>query len=173
MKTLTGKALTEEVASPLTRPTSVAMGIALCAFLTACLDLAFAIGWWSPRGVPPIHIFQSVASWMLGREAAITGGLATATFGFVLQCAVMALICATYFALARRHARLRQQPLRWGALYGGVVYVIQHLLIVPFYSAISPAPWLGMPWMLACLAVYVTLVGIPCALFARAFLRDR
>jgi hypothetical protein len=147
--------------------------IALCAVLIASLDLAFAIAWWAFEGVSPIRILQSVASWALGREAAISGGLATAAFGAALQFCIMLTIAALYFGLSRLDVRLRRQPLRWGALYGAIVYVIQHELIVPYFSAASGPDASRLDWTLACVLVYVTLVGIPCALFARAFVRDR
>jgi len=147
--------------------------IASCAVITGSLDLVFAIVWWAFQGVAPIRIFQSVAAWVVGRDIAINGGLTTAVFGFLVQCGVMALIAALYFRLSRIDARLRQQPLRWGALYGAIAYAIQHLIVVPYFSAVAPSPLPRLDWMLACLIVYVTLVGIPCALFARAFVRDR
>ena len=147
--------------------------IALCAALIASLDLAFAIAWWAFEGVPPIRIFQSIAGWALGREAAISGGLATAAFGAALQFCVMLTIAALYFGLSRLDVRLRRQPLRWGALYGAIVYVVQHVVVVPYFSAAAAADASRLDWALACVLVYVTLVGIPCALFARAFVRDR
>lgn len=147
--------------------------IVVCAAVIGSLDLGFAIAWWAFEGVSPIRILQSVASWALGREAAISGGLATAAFGAALQFCIMLTIAALYFGLSRLDVRLRRQPLRWGALYGALVYVIQHVVIVPHFSAATAADASRLDWTLACVLVYVTLVGIPCALFARAFVRDR
>jgi len=168
MKTFAHDAAQRASARPSTLP-----WIVVCAAIIGSLDLAFAIAWWAFEGVPPVRIFQSVAGWALGRDAAIAGGLGTAAFGAALQLCIMIAIAALYFGLSRLDARLRRQPLRWGALYGAIVYVIQHQLIVPYFSAATAPVEPRLDWTLACVLVYVTLVGIPCALFARAFVRDR
>jgi len=142
--------------------------IVACAAIIASLDLGFAVVWWGFEGVAPLPVFQSIASWALRRDVALTGGLTTAMFGLLLQICIMATITALYFALSRYEIRLRRQPLRWGALYGAAVYVIQHVVIVPHFSAAASTASPRLDWTLACLIVYVTLVGIPCALFARA-----
>jgi len=169
----TMKTFAHDAAQPASARPSMLPWIVVCAAVIGSLDLAFAIAWWAFEGVPPIRIFQSVAGWALGRDAAIAGGLGTATFGAALQLCIMTAIAALYFGLSRLDARLRRQPLRWGALYGAIVYLIQHELIVPYFSAATAPAAPRLDWTLACVLVYVTLVGIPCALFARAFVRDR
>jgi hypothetical protein len=170
---MTMKAVAQDAVPRVVSRPSMWPWIVLCAAIIGALDLGFAIAWWAFEGVPPIRIFQSVAGWALGREAAISGGLATAMFGAALQLCIMTVIAATYFGLSRLDARLRRQPLRWGALYGAIVYVLQHVVIVPYFSAATAPDSSRLDWTLACVLVYVTMVGIPCALFARAFVRDR
>lgn len=146
---------------------STGIWILVCAAVITFLDLAFAITWWLFEDVAPTRVMQSIASWVIGREAALSGGVVTVVFGVLLHFSIMALIATIYFLLGRRIARLRLRPLRWGAAYGCAVFVIQYLVIVPYFSAATPTTthvW----WSLACLVVYALLVGIPCALFMLA-----
>ena len=64
--------------------------------------------------------------------------------------------------------RLLQRPLQSGALYGAFLYVLMFKILVPHFSAVQSHKALPPSWTLTCFLVYVLLVGIPCALFARA-----
>lgn len=138
-----------------------------CGTLLATLDLAFAaVFWWLRSGVDPIRMPQLVASWVLGREAALSGGLATALLGMALYSHLTTAVVAVYHGLAREAPRLRERPLTMGALYGVTVYVLLFHAAVPAWSAAAPRPQ-PMAWTVACLIAYPMLVGIPTALLVR------
>ena len=61
-------------------------------------DITYACVVWAFRGVSPIRIGQSVASGLLGRDAALAGGVATGLLGFALHFG-MTLIMADSSAL--------------------------------------------------------------------------
>ena len=135
--------------------------------LVGTLDLAFAAGFWSLRsGVAPIRIPQSIASWVLGRDAAISGGIATALLGAALYYYLTTAMVTGYHMLAGRFPLLQRRPLTMGAVYGVLVYALLFQLIVPHWSAASSRPE-PLAWTLACIAAYAMLIGIPAALFAR------
>ena len=134
--------------------------------LVGTLDLAFAAGFWSLRGVAPIRIPQSIASWMLGRDAAISGGISTALLGAALYYYLTTAMVTGYHQLAGRLPLLRRHPLAMGALYGILMYALLFQVVVPLWSAASPRPE-PLEWTLACIAAYAVLIGIPAALLAR------
>ena len=141
-----------------------------CGAVTGAIDLAFAMAWWVPQGASLLRVPQSVAAWFIG-SAAFHGGIPAALLGVALQWLLMTSFATLYFALARRFALLVHAPLRCGAAYGALAYVAQHVVLLPAFGANHPAVPAAEPWTLACLAVYMLLVGIPCGLFARAALQ--
>lgn len=131
----------------------------------AMLDLAVAAAYWGARGVAPDRIFQSIAAWLLG-PAAFTGGAATVALGAVLYAGVLSGVMGAYRLLARWFPILLHRPLGAGALYGASMYGLIFLVFVPHFSAATPAAH-AWQWHAVCVAVYVSLVGIPAALLAR------
>lgn len=137
------------------------------------LELASASIFWATHDVPPSRILQVIAGWIIGREAALSGGWTTVLLGAALHYYLMTAMAAGY-ALAARHAPwLLRRPLRYGALYGACLYGLMFFVLVPLLTATHPpakAPRLD--WQIVCFVSYVALVGIPCALFARVAKRD-
>ena len=141
--------------------------------LAGTLDLAFAAGFWSLRsGMAPIRIPQSIASWVLGRDAATSGGIATALLGAALYYYLTTAMVTGYHLLAGRFTLLQRRPLAMGALYGVLMYALLFQIVVPLWSAASPRPE-PLEWTLACIAAYAVLIGIPAALFARHWHTDQ
>lgn len=135
-------------------------------YTVAALDLLCAAVYWAPHGVGAGRILQTIATWCLG-PAAYTGGLASAAFGAVFYGHLMWGVVALYHALARRHPVLLRRPILCGAGYGAIAYFAIFAGLAPLLTG-KPANLGDAPWILTCIVVYTTLVGIPCALFSRA-----
>lgn len=133
-------------------------------YTVAALDMLAAMAYWAPDGVSAIRVLQSVATWILG-PAAYNGGMATALLGAFVYAQVMWGVVALYRAIARRYPVLLRRPVTCGVLYGAVAYVAIFQVTAPLLSGIRPA--FDPLWVATCVVVYTTLVGIPCALFAR------
>lgn len=135
--------------------------------LLGTLDLAFATAFGLLRdGLPPLRVAQSIAGWVLGRDAAIAGGATTAALGVAVYAAVTAAVVAGYQALAQLDDGWRRHPRVGGLAYGLAAYVLLFEVAVPLGSAAPTAP-LPLDWRLACAAAYACLVGVPSALAAR------
>lgn len=135
-------------------------------YTVATFDLAFAIMYWVPQGGSAMRVLQSIASWFLG-SAAYSGGIATALFGVLAYAHLMWGVVALYRALSRRLPVLLRRPFACGAAYGVLAYLVIFKLAVPLLALHDPDS-ARLDWTLACVAVYALLVGVPCALFARA-----
>ena len=138
------------------------------------LDLVFASLYWAMHDVPPSRILQVIAGWVLGRDVALAGGWTTALLGAALHYYLMTAMAAGYALASQRIPALVQRPLRYGALYGALLYVLMFFVLVPLLTAshAPPKPPQRLDWQVACFVAYMVLVGIPCALFARAAKAD-
>jgi uncharacterized membrane protein YagU involved in acid resistance len=160
---------TLEVAPALPLAPRLRMPRLLLAGLTVgTLDLVFASAYWAQHGVPPTRILQAIAAWAIGDEAALAGGSSTVLLGALLHYAIMIAMAAGYAVAGRRFPQLLQRPLRHGAVYGAGLYLLMFEILVPLFSASPPIRPARPDWIAACVLAYVVLVGIPCALFARA-----
>lgn len=127
------------------------------------LDILDAIVFFGFRGVPPLLILQSVASGLLG-ESAYGGGFRTALLGGVLHFFIAFVIVAFYYAASRKLPTLAHHPLRYGPLYGLLVYVVMTLIVVPLSAASSGVPAPAVVVNGVC--IHVLGVGLPSALCA-------
>jgi len=127
------------------------------------LDILDAIVFFGFRDVPPIRIFQSIASGLLGASA-YSGGLSTAILGGVLHFFIAFCIVAVYYVASRKLPGLAHHPLRYGPLYGLVVYGIMTMIVVPLSAASTGAPDLAV--IINGVCIHMVGVGLPSALCA-------
>ncbi|MFZ3263418.1 MAG: hypothetical protein WA172_05425 [Terriglobales bacterium] len=100
--------------------------------IAGILDLAYAIVVYSPR--EPILIPQTIATGVLGIKAYF-GGFPTAALGVVLHF-VIALGAATVFYLASRRLKfLLDRPVLCGMIFGALVYLFMHWIVLPLSAA--------------------------------------
>ena len=162
------------MSAPSTRGTPAWLWVALGGLAAGVIDITYAAGFWYLRsGVSPTRIFQSVAAGLLGREAAVAGGAATAALGLALHFFIAMVVGVVYFAAARHAAALRQRPWLFGALYGVGVYGVMHYVVVPLSRAGGGGGRPNLLWDLLSIVVHAVGIGIPVALAARAALRGR
>ncbi|KAF1716609.1 hypothetical protein CSC75_19435 [Pseudoxanthomonas wuyuanensis] len=137
------------------------------------LDLIYICSLYAFKGVGPIRIFQSIAAGWLGREAAVAGGMATALLGLISHFGITLAMAYAYYAASRRWTLLVERPLRYGALYGLLLYAVMTYVVVPLSAAGGPQPPAWQWINLAHIAAHMVLVGIVCALAARRALRGK
>lgn len=114
--------------------------------------------------VSPAVIYRAVASGLVGREAAIRGGLATAALGMLLHFFIATTAAAVYVAACSRLRPLVERAVPCGLAFGVAVYFFMKELVVPL-SAARP---IAFTW--AGLVGHALLVGLPIALVARRML---
>ena len=148
-------------------PRSPVQVVLLGGLVVGILDITDAITfWWFRAGLTPIRIFQSVAAGLLGREAAASGGLATALLGAVLHFSIALSVVTMCYFLGRRIPLIRQQPVLAGAIYGIGVFLFMYGVVMPLSRVGTPRWVLGVP-MVNNVLIHILGVGIPSALFAR------
>ncbi len=134
--------------------------------IAGVLDLAYAIAVYTPR--KPILIPQTIATGVLGVKAYF-GGFPTAALGVVLHF-VIALGAATVFYLASRRLKfLIERPILSGMIFGALVYLFMHWIVLP----LSAAPH-GHPSFIHRATEFVEhwfFVGLPISLSVRHYSR--
>ena len=158
--------------NPVSSDPLLPVAIVLGGLVVGTLDLLFATGFWATRGVPPIRILQSIAAGVLGQEAAIAGGLPSATLGAALHYGIATMMVLGYAVASVRFDALRRRPIVHGLLYGLFLYAAMQYVVVPLSAANTPAK-LDLPWVLSSIVAHMALVGVPCVLLARRALRRR
>lgn len=139
--------------------------------IAGALDITYAFITWGLQGLTPIRIGQSVAAGLLGREAALAGGVPTGILGLVLHFCMALIMAAVYYAAATRLPVLVKRAILWGALYGLGLYVVMNFVVMPLsrIGAFGGSGPLYVP--ITGVLVHMFLVGVPIALFARRGLR--
>ena len=141
--------------------------ILLGALTVAVLDIADAFGFYAFYGATPVRILQSIAVGVLGRDAAYSGGAATAVLGAVLHCFISFSIVTVFYFAATKLPVLTRRPWVSGAIYGLVVYATMEFVVLPL-SQVGMPHFRHVAPVLDEILIHIFGVGIPAAFFVRA-----
>lgn len=140
--------------------------------LGGAFDITFACVVWAFRGTSPIRVGQSVAAGLLGRDAAVAGGVPTGLLGFALHFGMALVMAAVYYAAATRFPVLVRRAVICGAAYGLGLYLVMNYVVLPL-SAIGKHGGNGPLYLVVPeILVHMFLVGMTIALFTRKALRS-
>jgi hypothetical protein len=139
--------------------------------LGGAFDITYACVVWAFRGITPIRVGQSVAAGLLGRDAAVAGGVPTGLLGFALHFGMALVMAAAYYAAATRIPLLVRRAVICGAAYGLGLYLVMNYVVLPL-SAIGKHGGNGPLYQVVPeILVHMFLVGVTIAVFARKALR--
>ena len=135
-------------------------------FIVGMLDLVYAILVYSPN--KPILIPQTIASGVLG-AGSYNRGLQSAVLGVVLHFVISLGAATTYYLASRKLPFLAQQAVLSGLIYGALVYLFMHLIVLP----LSAVPGGSMPFIYKAFEFveHWFCVGLPIALSVRHYSR--
>ena len=145
--------------------------VVLAGIAGATCDIVYAILYYGWRGLPAERILQTVASGLLGK-AAFEGGGQAAALGLACHYAIVIVAAALFYAVARRWARLRDEPISSGLLYGFAIYVVMNYVVLPLSAfpypvRFPPTTGIGMLTMATGLLVHMVGVGLSISLITR------
>jgi len=132
--------------------------------VVGALDLAYAILDYSPNR--PILVPQTIASGVLGVKS-YSGGAQTAALGVVLHFIIALGAATVYYLASRKLTFLVQRAVLFGLIYGALVYLFMHLIVLPL-SAVPPG---NMPliYKIFEFVEHWFCVGLPIALSIRHY----
>ena len=139
------------------------------------LDILDAfIFFWLRSGVRPMRILQAISAGVLGRDAAVAGGAATAALGLALHFVIAFGIVMVLYLAARQMPSLVRNPLAAGAVYGVIAYIVMNYVVLPLSATPGGGGMIpATPVLVNGLLIHIFGVGIPAALAARAALARR
>ena len=156
------------------RAVSPSLAVVLGGVAAGVIDITYACTFWAIKaGVRPTRIFQSVAAGLLGRQAAVAGGLQTAALGLALHFVIALTVAFVYYTAARYADTLWRRPWAFGSLYGVAVFGVMHYIVVPLSAAGGGVAPFDLVWDGLSIVVHAFGIGVPVALGARAALRGR
>jgi len=136
--------------------------------LVGIFDMLFAFTFYGLiLGVPRLRIFQSVASGVLGRPAAIAGGVKTFLLGLLLHFVVATCIASVFYLVARLVPLVIRYAVVSGLLYGMIAYLGMKYVVVPLSAIGGRGQLPRLPIFLTEIIGHAVLVGLPLALLAR------
>ena len=118
------------VATTPTAAGAILRGTLIC----GVLDISAAIINVGLQGMPPLRLLQTVAAGLLGRDAAITGGVATGALGLGMHFGVAFTVTVIFYALSRWFPILLKHVFLVGLLYGAGVYLTMNTAVLPLLS---------------------------------------
>lgn len=129
------------------------------------LDIMDALLFWGfSMDVPPLDVFQGIASGLLG-SSAFHGGAAAATLGALIQYAGFFCLLGLYYLAVTRLPLLGAKPLAYGLGYGLVSYLVIHYLILPM-TAFHIVTGFYLAGFTNAVLAQTVFVGLPSALLA-------
>jgi hypothetical protein len=134
--------------------------------IVGVLDLIYATLVYSPY--KPILVPQTIASGLLGMKS-YSGGAQTAALGVVLHFVIALGAAAVYFFASREFEILLHRAVLFGLLYGALVYLFMHLIVVPLSAA--PKGHAPLIYQACEFAWHWVGVGLPIALSIRHYSR--
>ena len=94
-------------------------------------DLTFAFIFYSFQGATPPGILRSIASGLLGHDAAFAAGSTPVAIGAFMHFFIAVSASFVFYAASRRLPVLVRRPLISGAAFGVAVYLFMHLVVIP------------------------------------------
>ena len=130
--------------------------IVLAGVAGATCDIVYAILYYGWKGIPAERILQTVASGLLGK-ASFDGGWATAALGLACHYAIVIVAAALFYAIARRWAWPREEPITAGLIYGLGIYGFMNFVVLPLSA--YPYP-LRFPLLTTASGLLVHMIGV-------------
>ena len=119
------------VSSPPAKPATRWPIVLIAGLLAGALDLTFAFIFYSYQGATPDGILRGIASGLIGREAAHATGSGPVVLGALLHFFIAVCAAFVFYLASRRLPLLVQRPLLSGAIFGVLVYLFMHLVVIP------------------------------------------
>ena len=149
-----------------TRPWTPLRAILLGGLTVGILDILDAFIFFGLRGVSAERILQAIAAGLIGRDAAVAGGVETALLGLLLHFVIATGVVATYYLVSRVLPVLIRHPIISGLLYGPVVFFVMQLVVLPLSATAGSGKLIPSGVVLINgLMIHALGVGLPAALF--------
>jgi uncharacterized membrane protein YagU involved in acid resistance len=134
--------------------------------IVGVVDLLYAIVVYSPK--KPILIPQTIASGVLGPKS-YSGGAQSAVLGVLLHFVIALGAATVYYVVSRRLGILVQRAVLCGLIYGALVYLFMHWIVLPLSAA--PKGHMALIYKACEFVEHWFCIGLPISLSVRHYSR--
>jgi hypothetical protein len=114
------------------------------------------------------NVPHSIASGLIGSEAARSGGVPTWILGVVLHFFIACVAAAVYWAASRRLTFLREYAFVCGLFFGIAVYLVMQLIVLPLSALHATGPY-TYRGLVQGLLIHMFIVGLPISYSVKLF----
>ena len=132
----------------------------------AVLDGSSASVQFGLKGIKPLHVWQGVASALLG-ERAFREGWVSGAFGLLLHFVIAFSVATVFVEACLKLPFLARAYWISGPLYGVIVFLVMNLAVVPLSR--RPKRPASSQVIFVQLIIHVLFVGLPIAIAAHRF----
>jgi hypothetical protein len=118
------------------------------------------------KGIKPLHVWQGVASGLLG-ERAFREGWMSGGFGRLLHFVIVLSVATVFVAASTQFPFLARAYWISGPLYGVIVFLVMNLAVAPLSA--RPKRQASSQLIFVQLIIHVFFVGLPMAIAANRF----
>ena len=158
--------ISSALAAPLSGNPRPLPAILVGGLIVGVIDLVYAIVVYSPQ--KPIRVPQTIASGVLGMKS-YSGGVQAAALGVALHFVIALGAATVYYVASRKLGILVQQAVLSGLIYGALVYLFMHFIVLPLSAAPNRHP--ALIYQVTEFVEHWFCVGLPIALSVRHYSR--
>ena len=118
------------------------------------------------RGITPVMVFQYIASGLIGMRSFRAGG-ASMVLGVVLHYTIALTWTAVFYAASRKLAILTRRPVISGLFFGGIVYLVMNLVVLPLSGVPHPRAAITLSSRINAILALLFCIGLPISLLVR------
>ena len=154
------------LANPISANPQPLPAILVGGLIVGVLDMTYAIVVYSPK--KPILVPQTIASGILGLRS-YSGSAQTAALGVVLHFIIALGAATVYYVASRKLGVLVERAILFGFIYGALVYLFMHIIVLPLSAA--PKGHTPLIYQVCEFLWHWVGVGLPIALSVRHYSR--
>jgi hypothetical protein len=134
--------------------------------MAGTLDISENIIFNQLRGITPVMVFQYIASGLIGMRSFRAGG-ASVVLGLLLHYTIALTWTAVFYAASRELAILTRRHVISGLVYGGIVYLVMNLVVLPLSSVPHPRAAITIVSRINAVLALLFCIGLPISLLVR------
>jgi hypothetical protein len=156
----------------MTRKSGYLTSILWIGLVAGTLDISENLVFNGLRGITPWRVFQYIASGLIGMRS-FQSGWASVWLGVAIHYAIALAWTAIFYAACLRFSKILRHPVLWGLVYGGVVYLVMNLLVLPHSGVPHPPAAISLASRINAVLALLFCIGLPISFLVRRTLETR
>jgi uncharacterized membrane protein YagU involved in acid resistance len=118
------------------------------------------------RGISPWHVFQYIASGLIGMKS-FQNGWSSVALGVAIHYAIALTWTGIFLFAALKFPTIKRRSLLSGLIYGCVVYLIMNFIVLPLSGVPHPPTAITIASRVNAVLALIFCIGLPISLLTR------